>query len=275
VRGEAEDSEVLRYDSAQERRERILDLVREKNYYAVIDLGREFGVSEMTVRRDVAKLAEQGLVRVVHGGVSAVTDLFAPIEFRFRSHQHTAAKRAIADYALTLLQQDSVVGLDAGTTVLEVARRLPRDRNLTIVTHSVPVIGMVVHRQGLELIGVGGVFLPRVQAFVGSLALQSLSQLRIQTFMMGAAAIRNRSFLGTNSFDAEVKQAMIKAADTIVVLADSSKFEYSTLMTVAQFSQVNVIVTDDQISDRARTEVEEAGIKLVVVSSATNPPPSH
>lgn len=266
---------MLRYDSAQERRERILDLVREKNYYAVIDLGREFGVSEMTVRRDVAKLAEQGLVRVVHGGVSAVTDLFAPIEFRFRSHQHTAAKRAIADYALTLLQQDSVVGLDAGTTVLEVARRLPRDRNLTIVTHSVPVIGMVVHRQGLELIGVGGVFLPRVQAFVGSLALQSLSQLRIQTFMMGAAAIRNRSFLGTNSFDAEVKQAMIKAADTIVVLADSSKFEYSTLMTVAQFSQVNVIVTDDQISDRARTEVEEAGIKLVVVSSATNPPPSH
>ena len=69
VTQEPEDSEALRYDSAPERRERILDLVREKGYYAVTDLGREFGVSEMTVRRDVGKLAQQGLVRVVHGGV--------------------------------------------------------------------------------------------------------------------------------------------------------------------------------------------------------------
>jgi len=255
----------LRYDSAPERRERILDLVREKGYYAMTDLGREFGVSEMTVRRDVGKLAQQGLVRVVHGGVSAVTDLLAPIEFRFRSHQHTSTKRALAEYALTLLAQDSVVGLDAGTTVLEVARRLPADRNLTVVTHSLPAMGVVAHRPGLQLIGIGGVFIPQGQAFAGSLALRFLSQLRMQTFVMGAAAIRDRSIWSTNSFDAEMKQALMDAADTVIVLADSSKFEYSTLLMVAKLSQVGVVVTDEQISDRARAEAAEAGVKLVVV----------
>jgi DeoR/GlpR family transcriptional regulator of sugar metabolism len=265
VTQEPEDSEALRYDSAPERRERILDLVREKGYYAVTDLGREFGVSEMTVRRDVGKLAQQGLVRVVHGGVSAVTDLFAPIEFRFRSHQHTSTKRAIADYALTLLGQDSVVGLDAGTTVLEVARRLPDGRNLTIVTHSLPAMGVVAHRPGLQLIGIGGVFMPQGQAFAGGLALRFLSQLRIQTFVMGAAAIRDQSIWSTNSFDAEMKQALMEAADTVIVLADSSKFEYSTLLMVAKLSDVSVLVTDEQISDKARSEVAETGVKLVVV----------
>jgi DeoR family fructose operon transcriptional repressor len=245
-----------------------MDLVREKGYYAVTDLGREFGVSDMTVRRDVAKLAEQGLLRVVHGGVSAVTDLFAPVEFGFRSHQRTAAKRAIADHALTLLQPGSVVGLDAGTTVLEVARRLPRDCNFTVVTHSLPVMGVVAHRQGIQLIGVGGMFLPQVQAFSGSLALRSLSQLRLHTFVMGTAAVRGRSLWSTNSFDAEMKQALMAAADTTVLLADSSKFEYSTLMMVADLSQVSVLVTDEQISDAAREGVASAGVKLVVVSSA-------
>jgi DeoR/GlpR family transcriptional regulator of sugar metabolism len=266
--GATEDSEALRYDSAPQRRERIMDLVRDKGYYALTDLGRELGVSEMTVRRDVAKLAEQGLVRVVHGGVSAVTDLFAPVEFRFRSHQHTAAKRAIADYALTLLEPGSVVGLDAGTTVLEVARRMPADRNLTVVTHSLPVMGLVAHRPGIQLIGIGGVFLPQVQAFSGSLALRSLSQLRIQVLVMGAAAIRGRSVRSTNSFEAEMKQALMAAADTTVVLADSSKFEYSTLMMVAELSQVGVLVTDDQLSATARQEVADAGVQLVIVPSA-------
>ena len=191
-----DDAGALRYDSAPERRERMLDLVREKGYYAVTELGREFAVSEMTVRRDVGKLARQGLVRVVHGGVSAVTDLYAPIEFRVRSHQHTSIKRALAECALTYLGKDSVIGLDVGTTVCELARRLPTDRNLTVVTHSLPAMGVVAHRPGLQLIGIGGESTPLGQEFAGSLALKFLSQLRIQTFVMGAAAIRGKGQFG-------------------------------------------------------------------------------
>jgi DeoR/GlpR family transcriptional regulator of sugar metabolism len=265
VPGDTEVDAALRYESAPARRERVLDLVREKGYYSLSDLGREFGVSEMTVRRDVAKLGRQGLVRVVHGGVSAVTDLLTPVEFRFRSHQHTAAKRAIAGFALTLLGPGTVVGLDAGTTVLEVALGLPRDVNLTVVTHSLPVMSALSRARGAQLITLGGMFMPEAQAFSGSLALRSLSQLRIQTLLLGAASVHGGSVWSTNTFDAEIKQALMAAADRTVVLADSSKFDYSTLMLVSSLAEVSMVVTDEHISAAGRAEVAEAGSELVTV----------
>lgn len=256
----------LRSDSAPVRRERMLDLVRDSGYYSLTALGRELDVSDMTVRRDVHKLAEHGLVRVVHGGVSAITDLLAPLDFRFRSDQRRAAKIAIARHALTLLSPGAVVGLDAGTTVLEVARRLPLDQQLTVVTHSLPAMIAVAHRTGIELVGLGGALFHDGQEFAGPLAFKSLSQLRTGTLLMGAAAVRKGRLWSTNGLDAEMKQAMMKTADRTVLLADSSKFAYSALMMVADLSSLDTVVTDELISDAGRQAVEDAGVDLVVVT---------
>ena len=253
------------------RREVILDRVREAGYCSLTELGQALGVSDMTVRRDVRKLEEQKLVRVVHGGVSAVTDLHTPLDFRFRSEQHTAAKKAIAVYALSLLQPRSVVGLDAGTTILEVARAIGPEDQLTVVTHSLPVIATLARRPGVELIALGGVFHPEGQHFAGSLALRSLTQLRMQTLFLAATAVREGRLWCTNEADAEMKQALIAASDQIVLLADSSKFSYSAVMRVADLSAVSIVVTDQFIADSARQAVEDAGVKLVVVSPKTPP----
>ncbi|MBN9010675.1 MAG: DeoR/GlpR transcriptional regulator, partial [Rhizobiales bacterium] len=177
----------LRYNSAPERRERILDLVKGAGYSSVAELGERFAVSEMTVRRDLGKLEEQGLVRVVHGGVSAVTDLVAPVEFQFRSHQHMAAKRAIGAHAATMVESGSVIALDAGTTVLELARRLPAGRNLTVVTHSLPAMNAVARREGTRLVGLAGTYEPELQVFAGQLALEPLSQLHVQTLFLATS----------------------------------------------------------------------------------------
>ena len=266
-RGIALTSTPLRYDSAPVRRERILDLVRETGYCALSALSRDLAVSDMTVRRDVRRLAEQGLVRVVHGGVSAVTDLLGPVDFGFRSDQHLAAKRAIAKHALTFLEPSSVIGMDAGTTLLEVARRLPPDRHLTVVTHSLPVMVAVAHRSGIDLIGLGGGFHPEAQEFAGPLALKSLAQLRIKTLLLGAAAVREGRLWSTNGPDAELKQGLIAAADNVVLLVDSSKFAYSSLMLVADLAAVTTVVTDELLGEVARRAVIEAGVELVVVPS--------
>jgi DeoR/GlpR family transcriptional regulator of sugar metabolism len=256
---------ALRYDSAPTRREQILDLVRESGYYALAALSRDLGVSDMTVRRDVRKLAEQGLVNVVHGGVSAVTDLIAPVDFRFRSDQHTTAKRAIAIQTLALIPPGSVVGLDAGTTLVEVARRLPLDQRLTVVTHSLPAMAAVSRRPGIELIGLGGAFFREGQEFAGPLAHKLISQLRVETLLLGTAAVREGRLWSTNGPDVEMKQAMMKAADKVVLLVDSSKFAYSALMMVAELSAVTTVVTDELISDSARRVVVDAGVQLIVV----------
>lgn len=257
----------LRYDSAPARRERILDLVREGGYWTLGALSRELAVSDMTVRRDVRRLAEQGLVRAVHGGVSAITDLLGPVDFRFRSDHHRAAKRAIGARAVTLLEPNSIVGFDAGTTVLEAARRLPSDRPLTVVTHSLPVMGAVARRSGVQLVSIGGAYQPNGQDFGGPLALRALSSLRIQTLLLATTAIREGRLWCTNGSELEIKQAMIAAADRVVLLADSSKFAYSALMMVAELAAVTMLITDEHVTDAARQSVAEAGVDLIVVSA--------
>jgi DeoR/GlpR family transcriptional regulator of sugar metabolism len=219
----------------------------------------------MTVRRDLARLEELGLVRVVHGGVSATTDLRAPLAFQFRTHHHTLAKRAIGAHAAAMVEANSVIGLDAGTTVLEMARRLPGGQGVTVVTHSLPAMSAVARRDGVRLIGLAGTYEPEIQAFAGHLASSPLAQMRIETMFLGTSSIRDGAMWATTSHDLEMKQALLRAADRVVLLADSSKFEYSALMMVASLSAVTVLVTDESISKAARRAVEEAGVALVSV----------
>jgi DeoR/GlpR family transcriptional regulator of sugar metabolism len=255
----------LRYNSAPERRERILDVVKEAGYSSVVALGERFGVSEMTVRRDLAKLEEQGLVRVVHGGVSVVTDLLAPVEFRFRAHHYSAAKRAIGAHAATMVDDNSVIALDAGTTVLELARRLPAGRNITVVTHSLPAMTAVARRDGVRLIGLAGTYEPELQVFAGQLALAPLSQLHVQTLFLATSSIWDGAMRATNSHEVEMKQALMRVADRVVLLADSSKFEYCALMMVAPLADAATLVTDENISNEARAAVRKIGVELVTV----------
>jgi DeoR family transcriptional regulator, fructose operon transcriptional repressor len=254
-----------RSEVSHRRRETILDKVRATGYCSLTELGQQLGVSEMTVRRDVRKLEDQRLVRVVHGGVSAVTDLLTPLDYGLRAEQHTAAKKAIATYALTLIRPRAVIGLDAGTTVLELARCMDLRDPITVVSHSLPVMATLARRPMVELISLGGTFHPEGQQFAGALALRSIAQLRIQTLFLATSAVRQGSLWSTNEADAEIKQALIAASDEVVLLADSSKFAYSTVMRVADLAAVSTVVTDQLVSDSARESVAAAGARLVVV----------
>lgn len=256
---------LLRYNSAPERRERILDLVKQTGYSSVAELGARFGVSEMTVRRDLGRLEEEGLVRVVHGGVSAVTDLLAPVHFQFRTHHHMTAKRAIGARAAAMIEPNTVVGFDAGTTVLEMARRVPGGMNLTAVTHSLPAMNVLARREGVRLIGLAGTYEPDLQAFAGRLATGPLAQLHVGTMFLAASSIWDGAMWATNSRDVEMKQALVRAADRIVLLADSSKFQYSALMMVAPLASVAALITDDRLPEAARRAVERSRVELITV----------
>ena len=259
------DPAQLRYNSAPERRERILDVVKATGYSSVTELGERFGVSEMTVRRDLGRLEEQGLVRVVHGGVSAANDLRTPLEFQFRTHHNMLAKRALGVHAAGMVEPGSVIAVDAGTTTLELARRLPAGRGLTVVTHSLPAMGVIARREGVRLIGLAGTYEPEIQAFAGQLASSPLAELRVQTMFLATSSIRDGAMWATTSHDVEMKRALMQVADRVVLLVDSSKFEYSAFMMVAPLSAVSVMVTDSGISREARRVVADAGVELVLV----------
>ena len=256
---------ALRYDSAPARRAFILHLLSNTGFCSAAELSRELSVSEMTVRRDIQRLAKEGQARAVHGGVSTITTLMGPIDFRLRAAQRLAPKHAIARHAISLLAANSVVALDAGTTTLEVARLLPPDLRMTIVTHSLPVIGTVASRSNLEVIGLGDALHPDTQAFAGPITLHALSDIRVHTLLLGATSVRDHAMWCTNTFDAATKRALMAAADRVVLLVDSAKFAITAAMKVAPLNEVHTIISDSSITPEARAMCESAGVELIVV----------
>lgn len=259
------DPSRLRYESAPARRERILDVVRERAFCNVVELADLLDVSEMTVRRDFRTLADLGLVRQVHGGVSAITSLPGPIDFRLRAAEHQSPKRVIAAAAVAAIERGSVVGLDAGTTTLEVARQLHNDIRLTVVTHSLPALAVLGGRESLEIIGLGGHLHSDTQAFAGATTIRSIADIRLSTLLLAATAVRDGSMWCTNTFDADTKQALIRAADRTVLLVDSSKFNATAAMRVGSLDSLQTVITDSNVDRQVVRNLERVGLEVQIV----------
>jgi DeoR family fructose operon transcriptional repressor len=238
----------LRYTAAPERREEILRRMRDTGHVSAPELSADLDVSERTVRRDLQKLADLGLVELVYGGALALGGLTPRSPFGARSLARSAQKRAIAGLALRFVEPGATIGLDAGTTTLEMARLLPGD--VTVVTHSLPAMGALGEHP--RLIGLGGLHHPPTQAFTGPDTVAAIGRLRVHTFFLAASGLnRLGAYCGT-PLDAEAKRAFIGIAGRVVLLADSSKLHQTAPVPICGYDRVDALVTDDEITDAER-----------------------
>lgn len=257
------DAAVLRYDRAPERRERALGLIQRERFATVTELADALEVSEMTVRRDLQRLEETGQVRVVPGGVSLRSQL-GGTDFRLRLIAQVEEKRAIGRVAAGQVDTGNVVGIDAGTTTLEVLRQLPLDAGLTIVTQSLPAMGEVSRRRDLELMGLGGVFSSEAESFSGPSTVATVAQMHLDVAFFGATAIRSGESLCGNPFDAETKRAMRRAARRAVLVVDSSKFSRTAMMRILPVERFDAVIVDDGLSTEDRETLERLDVEVLV-----------
>lgn len=257
------------YGGAAARRSRIVGIIQQRGFSTVAELSEVLGVSQMTVRRDLHRLAEEGLIRSVHGGASttlqigAVDNAASRIgDFGLRASRQVEAKRAVAQRAAQLVEPQSVVALDAGTTVCELAAALPTDLSATVVTHSLPALDVLANHKDVQLIGLGGLFHPETQAFAGPTALAELRQLRIQIAFLGASSIHDGALYCGNPLDAEMKAALIERSDRTILVCDASKFDVSALIPVAPLTAIHSIVIDD-IRDGDRQMLADANVQVI------------
>lgn len=253
---------------ARQRQERILEEVRREGGVRVADLVADLGVSDMTVRRDIAELARRGLVARVHGGATSV-----PVRsteepgFAVKSELRTPEKAAIAAAAARLVEPGASVALSAGTTTFAVAERLAAVPDLTVVTNSVPV-GDLLHRTGrddLTVVLTGGVRTPS-DALVGPVAVTALRSLHVDWLFLGVHGLDERAGLTTpNLEEAATNRALIACARRVVVTADSSKWGVVGLSSMAALDGIDVVVTDDGLDDEARRTLRSRTGRLVVV----------
>jgi DeoR family fructose operon transcriptional repressor len=255
----------LRYNSAPGRREEILRRLRATGYVSAPELSGRLYVSERTVRRDLQKLAELGLVELVYGGALAPGGVTPRSPFGARSQLRPAQKRAIAELALRFVEPGATLGLDAGTTSLELARLLPSDADLTVVTHSLPAMTAIGESPGIGLIGLGGFHHEPTQAFTGPDTVAAIGRLRVHTFFLAASGLSREGAYCATPLDAETKRAFIGIAERVVLLCDSSKVRQTAPVPVCDYDRLDAIVTDDAVSAAARATLS-AGTRLLVAT---------
>jgi DeoR family fructose operon transcriptional repressor len=250
----------------EERQEAIASLVITKGRASVAELAQTYDVTTETVRRDLAALDRAGVVRRVHGGAVPVRALHL-VEQGVGERETTRAdqKDAIAAAATEFFPlSGATVLLDAGTTTGRIAALLPADRELVVVTNSVPIAARLAGMPSVALQLLGGRVRGLTQAAVGEQTLRVLDTLRVDIAFIGTNAISVRHGLSTpDSEEAAVKRAMVRGANYVVVVADSSKVGREDFVSFAPISSVDVLITDAEISTADREQLSQQGVEVV------------
>jgi DeoR/GlpR family transcriptional regulator of sugar metabolism len=249
----------------EERRQKILQLIETHGSVDVSDLCTRFGVSEMTIRRDLSDLQSKGLLRRVRGGaVNARGRSYEP-PFLIRAMEHRAEKARIGQVAAALISDGDSVALDVGTTTLEIARHLEGRQNLTIVTPSLHIANVLASQPGIRLILTGGILRPDELSLIGSMAERAFHDFYVDKLFLGIGAIDLQAGLTEfNLEDAQVKRAMLGTAKECIVVADSSKFGRIAFVAAASLKDVDKIVTDSALDPQVAEQLRELDIEVIL-----------
>jgi DeoR/GlpR family transcriptional regulator of sugar metabolism len=253
---------------ARQRQARILERVRESGAVRVAQLVRELGVSDMTVRRDLEQLQDQGLLEKVHGGATAMSQgaLFEP-GFAAKSVLQGPEKLAIAEAAVRYVSPGSAIAVSAGTTTHALAHGLVDVPGLTIVTNSVPV-AEVLYRAGRPdqtIILTGGVRTPS-DALVGPFAVAALRTVHVDLVFMGVHGMDPRTgFTTPNLLESETDRALVDIGSRLVVVADHTKWGVIGISSFARLDQADVLVTDARLPEDAQAMLRDTVRELVLV----------
>ena len=249
---------------AAERQQQILQEAREQGRVEVAGLATLLGVTSETVRRDLTALERHGLLRRVHGGAIPLDRLGFEPGIATRDAVLTAEKERIAKAALEELPDDGAILLDAGTTTARLADALPPDRDLTVLTNSLPIAMKLSARSNLTMLFLGGRVRGRTLAAVDIWAMRALEETFVDVAFMGTNGFSvERGLTTPDSTEAAVKRAMINSSRRAVVLADHTKFGNDNLMRFGSLEDVETLITDTGLDAKLVPAIEGTGVRVV------------
>jgi len=232
----------------------------------VAQLAEELSVSQASVRRDLQLLESQQLLTRTHGGAVASGVLYE-LPMRYRGGQRHEEKRAIAKQAVALLGPEvTSVGLNGGSTTTEVARALASYSGLRVVTNALNIAAELAVRSNIELVVCGGSARSESYELVGPLAELTLSNINLDVAFIGVDGVSPGAGLTTHhEVEAQTNRFVLRAAERVVVVADSAKLGRRGFARISDLSAVNDLVTDSGATDAQVAELERAGITVHVV----------
>ena len=249
--------------STNPRQTTIVDLLLKGERVDVRGLAERFDVSQMTIRRDLSLLEEQGLVVRTHGGGIPAGKLRF-LQGAFPHYAVSPQKAAIGELAAGLVTAGQKVMVDSGTSTLEVARNLPRDADLTVATTSLCVL-QELYGSPVQVLLLGGYARKEFPSLYGPLTEEMLKNIHVDILFMGCDGADSKSGFYTADFRlSSLDQQMINCADRVVVVSESAKFGRKAFVRYATVEQVNTLVTDTHLLPADRKNLEECGINVLL-----------
>ncbi len=260
------------YDSAQGRRSAILQLLKDDSSVNVSELSKRFGVSEVTIRKDLRILKERKLLVRVHGGAiigaSSMADEVEERHVNFKKLVNAREKEAIGRAAAAHIKNGDTILVDSGSTALEVVKNLHRFDDLTIITNSIGAVMEALKYKRFRVILLGGAVRESSLSIVGPLAESNLKLFYCDKLFLGVDSFSVETGLSTPSVEeASTNQVMISRAREVIAVFDSSKVNKRALAFIAETEKIHTVITDNNLPANVKRQLKGMKINVETVVS--------
>lgn len=254
----------------EKRRDNICELLKEKNMLSIGELSLILNISKPTIRRDLYILAkEKKIIKTYGGAVIQSTKDYEP-PYMIRSLKMIEEKRAIGKLAASLIPESSLIFIDVGTTLLELAKNLPTDKNISVITNWLPVAEILGGKRFSNLFLLGGKVNCREMSIIGNYPLQSLDNFNIEICFIGVGGVSIGHGITDYTFEEiEMKKLVIQRAKKRIVLADHKKFDRLAPIKICDLSDIDMIVTSGGLEDKDRIGIEKCGAEVIIAKEGT------
>lgn len=251
---------------AEERRAILHNKLREEGYVQVTELADELGISSATIRRDLIMLEKEGVcIRKRGGAVRTAHGVTMELPYDIKRRRNTDEKNRIAIAALEFVENGDTILLDAGSTTYALALLLHNRERLTVVTNDLNIAMKLASIPSISLICTGGIARQNVYTLEGAQVIDFIRNLRVDKTFIGADAIHPDGVISNvNIEEVPIKQAMINAADKVILLTDSSKFGTVGFAKVCDITDCDHIITDSSIPKEYIEMIRGKNVDLIV-----------
>lgn len=260
----ADASNGSRQNRQAARQRAITEAVMSAGAVRIEDLAERFGISQMTVHRDLDELEGRGLLRKSRGVATALSTALVESSDVYRSGRELPEKEAIAQAALEFIEPGQAIILDDSTTTLHLVPHLHTKKPLTVITNTLTIMNELKSTNGITLLGLGGQYYNWCSAYMGRMTTSAVSALRADLLVMSTSAISDDIAFHQTLETVDVKRAMFDAASRRILLADHTKFDKRALHAMLPLAEFDAVVVD-YATDRSHvTRLRKAGVNVVV-----------
>jgi len=230
---------------AIERRTQILATLETEKRVLVPELAKKYSVTEETIRRDLEKLENEGLLKKTYGGAVQADNISADPPYLMRVETNKAQKLVIAEKIQAIIQPKENIMLDASSTCVHIARKLKKLDKLTIITNSVEIMMECSSAENITAISTGGVLRGTSLSLVGNIAAHDISQLTADKAIISCKGLDfEKGIMESHLDEAEIKKVMVQNARQLILAVDSSKFNRLSFVKMLELGRVDLVVSD-------------------------------